>query len=315
MKIAFLSRYQDKENRGVESFAMELANRLSKKNLVEVFSGIDADNFSKICNQNFDIIYPLNGRLQSLKFSLGRLIRRYKMVIGGHSGMGRDDIWNILVSRPDVFVALTETEQVWAKKWALGVPIVKIPNGIDVEKFTPEGEKIKFGLESPIILSVGALVWYKYHEKAIEAVAEISNGSLLIVGRGELEEKLKKLGKEKLGSRFKIIAADYQDMPKIYRSADLFTLPSWDREAFGLVYLEAMASGIPVVAPDDLSRKEIVGNGGVLANVYEVDVYAKALEQALKTNFGNKPRKQAEKFSWDIVVEKYQTLFEKLING
>lgn len=313
MKIALLSRYQNKENRGVESFAAELAKKLSKKNTVEIFSGSDADNFSKVTAKNFNIIYPLNGRLQTLKFSLGRLIKKYKLVIAGHSGIGRDDIWNISL-RPDTFVALTQGQKSWVQNWAFGVKVIKIPNGIDLEKFKPEGPKFSFDLEAPVILSVGALVWYKYHEKAIEAVSRLSKASLVIVGKGEMQQKLKKLGEQKLGGRFKIISAGYEDMPKIYRSADLFTLPSWNREAFGLVYLEAMASGIPVVAPDDQSRKEIVGEGGILVDVSNAASYAKALENALQKNWHNKPRQQAEKFSWIIIDEKYQSLFEKLLN-
>ena len=314
MKIAFLSRYQNQEVRGVESFVTELSSRLSKNNTVKIFSGPDADNFSKVTSENFDIVYALNGRAQSLKFSLGRLFKNYKLVIGGHSGIGRDDIWNIVAARPDAFVALTRAEKVWAAKWAAGIPVVEIPNGIDLKKFNPASEKLKIDLEPPVILSVGALVWYKHHEKVIEAVSSLKNCSLLIVGSGELKESLEKLGKDKLGNRFKIISVDYSDIPKVYRAANVFTLPSWEREAFGLVYLEAMASGIPVVAPNDLSRKEIIGDGGLLVDVSDPMLYAKSLEHTLKTNFGKKPRQQAEKFSWEIISQKYQSLFEKLIN-
>jgi len=314
MKIAFLSRYQNSEKRGVESFALELSNHLSKKNTVKIFSGSDADDFQKVTKENFDIIYPLNGRMQSLKFSLCRLFKKYKLVIGGHSGIGRDDIWNIAVGRPDVFVALTQAEENWAKKWATGVKVIKIANGVDLKEFSPTGEKINLNLEKPVILSVGALVWYKYHDRVIDAVASLEKGSLLIVGEGEDREKLEKLGKEKLGERFKIMKLNYEDMPKIYRSTDLFTLPSWDREAFGLVYLEALASGLPVVAPNDLSRKEIVGDGGILVDTSDREAYGQALEKALETDFKKRPREQAEKFSWEIIAKEYENLFEKLIN-
>lgn len=313
MKIAFLSRYQNEERRGVESFALELSKHLSKKNIVQIFSGKDADNFSKVTKENWDVIYPLNGRSQTLKFSLGRLLKKYKLVIGGHSGIGRDDIWNINM-RPNAFIALTEAEKEWAKSWTQGVPIIKIPNGIDLEKFKPTGEKYEINLDHPIILSVGALVSYKHHNKVINAVSKLKKGFLLIVGQGEMEKQLQEQAEQKIKNRYKIISAKYKDMPKIYRSADVFTLPSWDREAFGLVYLEAMASGLPVVAPDDSSRKEIVGEGGLLVDVNNEEAYSKALDKALQTNFENKPRKQAEKFSWEIITEKYQSLFEKLMN-
>lgn len=311
MRILFLSRYQNTSNRGVETFIKELTARLSQKHEVEIFAGKDADDLGKIIKGQFDVVVPTNGRLQSLKVSLGRSVGKYKVLISGHSGIGRDDIWNIAVGRPDVFVALTEHMANWAKKWAWGIRVVKIPNGVDLGKFNPSGEKLDLGLPKPIILSVGALVWYKYHDRVIEAVSGLNKGSLLVVGKGEEQEKLQKLGEEKLGKRFKITGFSYEDLPKVYRSVDLFTLPSWDREAFGIVYLEALASGLSVVAPDDLSRREIVGNGGILVDVSDTKKYAEAVNLALSMNWGDKPRKQAENFSWDIVANKYEEEFLK----
>lgn len=327
MRIVFLSRYQNTSNRGVETFIKELTARLSKDHEVKVLTGADADDLRKIIKGKFDVVVPTNGRLQSLKVSLGRLIggykqslkfslrSNYKVLISGHSGIGRDDIWNIVLGKPDVFVALTDYMADWAKKWAWGSKVVKICNGIDLNKFKPEGEKMEFGLPKPVILSVGALTWYKHHERVIEAVAKLGKGSVLIVGKGEDKEKLEILGKEKLGENFKLASSPYEDLPKIYRRADLFTLPSWEREAFGIVYLEAMASGLPVVAPDDLSRKEIVGDAGILVDTKDIEKYADAINKALQAEWNDKPRKQAEKFSWDIISKKYEDILKELANG
>ncbi len=190
----------------------------------------------------------------------------------------------------------------WAKKWAWGSKVVKISNGVDLERFNFDGPKIDIDLPRPIILSVGALTWYKHHERVIRAVKE---GSLLIVGEGPEKENLEKLGKKLLGERFKITQYKYEDMPKVYRSVDLFTLPSWDREAFGIVYLEAMASGLGVVAPDDDSRREIIGNGGLLTNEKN---YAETFQKALDIEWRDKARKQAEKFSWDKIAIQYENV-------
>ncbi|MBI2085866.1 glycosyltransferase, partial [Candidatus Daviesbacteria bacterium] len=258
MKILFLSRYQNKTARGAENFVSELANRLSNKHQVEIWSGQKADSFKKMLDGRFDLVIPVNGRFQAIKASLGRLPGGYKVLITGHSGKGWDDILNIL-AKPDIFVALTDYLADWAKKWAWGTRVVKIPDGVDLNKFKPEGEKIVFRLPKPIILSVGALVSYKYHDRVIRAVSKMRGASVLIVGKGPEKENLEKLGRDLLGNRFKLVSFEYEDMPKVYRSCHLFTLPSWDREAFGMVYLEAMASGLGVVAPDDLPRHEIIG--------------------------------------------------------
>lgn len=189
--------------------------------------------------------------------------------------------------------------------------MIKFPNGVDIKKFTPQGPKKNLGLTPPIILSVGALEWYKYHEKVIEAVSLLNNGSLVIVGDGSQKTKLEKLGQRKLGNRCKIIQMPYSDMPSIYRSVDVFTLPSWDREAFGIVYLEAMATNLPVVAPNDSSRREIIEEAGVYVDVDSPSEYAKGLTEALSRNWENTPRKQAEKFNWPKIAAEYnQVLLE-----
>lgn len=313
MKIAILSRYQNSTYRGVESVIYELAKRLGELHQVDVLSGQDSDSFKKIINGHYDIVMPLNGRMQSLKASVGRLLGGYKLVIGGHSGIGRDDIWNIAIAKPDVFVALTKKMEDWAKKWAWGSKVIKIPNGIDLNKFTPEGKKLDHGFGGKVVLSVGALVPYKHHEKLIKALKYLPDISLLIIGKGEEKQRLQILGEQTLGDRrFKILELEYSKMPEVYRSVDVFSLPSWDREAFGVVYLEAMATNIPVVAPNDLSRKEIIGQGGILTDVDNGKMYADAINKALIKKWGNLPREQAEKFSWDIVVKEYLKCFESL---
>lgn len=314
MKIAILSRYQNRVNRGVESVVFELSKRLSKTHQVDVISGDDSDNLNLILHNNYQIIMPMNGRLQSLKVSLGRFFKNYKLVIGGHSGIGKDEYWNIIVAKPDLYIALTNFMADWVRKWAWGSKVVKINNGVDLEKFNPAGKKFHIDLPRPMILSVGTLEWYKHHERTIEALSLLNIGSLLIIGSGSQKDKLNELGNRKLKNRFKIIKASYDEMPEIYRSCDLFTLPSWNREAFGVVYLEALASGLGVVAPDDLSRREIVGNAGLFADLSNPENFAAAIDHALKTNWRNLPRNQATKFSWDIVAKEYQKCFENQIN-
>lgn len=308
MKIAFLSRYQNSIHRGAETFVYELSSRLSKNNRVDILTGKESDSLTKVLTGKYDIVIPMNGGFQSLKASIGRIFGRYKVIIVGQAGIGRVAIWNTAIVQPNVFVALTDYMREWIKNWAWNSRVVKIHNGVDLDKFKPTGETIKLDLPSPVILSVGALEWYKHHERTIEAISLLEKCSLLIVGEGKEQERLEALGKSKLGNRFKILRANYEDLPKIYRSADLFVLPSWDREAFGIVYLEAMASGLGIVAPDDASRMEVVGDAGLFTDVDSPTVYAEAIQKALELDWGKLARSQAEKFSWDKIAKEYEQL-------
>jgi len=233
------------------------------------------------------------------------------MIVSGQSGMGWDDKVN-LYSFPNYFIAISNTALQWAKKVNPFVKSVYIPNGVDTKKFKPDGEKINIDLKKPIILCVGALTKTKRIDLVIKAVSKMKEVSLLIVGKGEEEEKLQTLGTRLLGNRFMITSFPYEKMPEVYRVADLFTLVSEPFHSFENVLVEAMATNLPVVANDDPIRREIVGDGGLLVNPNNVEEYANALRSALETNWGNKPQEQAKKFDWDIISQKYIKLIEAL---
>lgn len=267
----------------------------------------------ELWRERFDIVIPTDGGWQVALARIVTWLREGKMVAVGHSGQGWDDR-NNLWSFPNVFVALSKPAARWAKKVNPFVKnVVYIPNGIDLEFFNPRGKKARIELERPIILTVGAPEKGKRLSLAIDAVSKLGKGSLLILGSKYEEKKIKSFGDELLGKRFSMKSVSYKKIPDYYRAADLFTLPSWGREAFGLVYLEAMASGLPVVATRDESRQEIVGSAGILVDPTDVDAYAKALDKALTTNWRDKPRRQAEKFSWDKITKQYEDLFERLV--
>lgn len=350
LKIAFLSFYSGELYRGVETLVHDLANRLTalghdvsvhqngpkiygteyrvfstnipvnlnKKSSIIPFIGywpLRVGIFTKTALSRVDsdtqVLVCTNGQWQSLLCRLWAWKNKKKMVILGQSGPGLDDRFNLLCF-PDIFVSMTDFQSGWAKRANPFVKVVKIPNGTDLIKFKHLVKGLNVDLPRPIILSVAALVFYKRLALTIRAMVELNKGSLLLVGKGEEETKLKRLGEKLLPRRFKIMSFPYKDMPPVYRAADLFTYPIVPWESFGIAMLEAMASGLPVVATDDPIRREIVGDAGVFIDPRNTQAYADALKLALKTKWGNKPRKQAEKFSWDRIAKKYEDLLGEI---
>jgi glycosyltransferase involved in cell wall biosynthesis len=265
--------------------------------------------------ENFDVIIPTNGGWQPAFIRIFTWLKRSKMVVVGHSGIGWDDR-NNLWCFPNCFVALSQGAASWAKKANPLINVEMIPNGVDTKVFRPKGDKLNIKLKPPVILCVAALETGKRIDLAIDAVANMSQkASLLVAGEGEDREKLLKMGKHKLKERFSLMNFQYKDMPKVYRSVDLFTSPSESVYAFEMVILEAMATNLPVVVNDDAIRKGIVGNVGVLVDPVNRNAYINALTKALNTDWGDRPRKRSEKYSWDVIVGDYEKLFKGLIKG
>lgn len=162
-----------------------------------------------------------------------------------------------------------------------------IPLGIDLGRFaaTPEVERRAEEIRArngsrydsePLVLFVGRLRYYKGLHVLVEAMARVSSARCLVVGTGPLEAEIR--GQvARLGLEQRVHFAgeiDDVDLPAVYRAADIFCLPSVHRsEAFGIVLLEAMASGLPLISTE-------LGTGTSWVNQHEVTGLVTAAEDA-----------------------------------
>lgn len=266
----------------------------------------------KLISLKPDILIPLNSGWQALILSIYSRFSGSKLVIAGQSGPGWDDRWNLFM-KPDLFVGLTDSQKQWAEKSSIWqTKITKIPNGVDLSQFSPKGEKAKIKLKPPLVLCVAASNQAKRVIETIKAVAK-TKASLILLGQGEMDGEIDQLGIKLLKGRFLHLSVAHDEMPKYYRAANLFTLCSESSEAFGIVYLEAMATGLGCVGTDDPSRREIIGNAGMFVKDPEnPDEYADLLEKALTKKWQKLALKQVEKFSWDNIAVQYQEAFTRL---
>jgi glycosyltransferase involved in cell wall biosynthesis len=336
MKIAFVNIYQGQVNRGAETYVIELAKRLGQNHTIYSIGydgrkipsrwpllwrffldpqGIKIFFFTlkaipRVWREKYDVVVALNGGWQVAVLRIVTWLYGGKLLVSGQSGIGWDDRVN-LWAFPNVFVALSQKACHWAKRVNPLVKSVYIPNGVDLDVFKPEGEKSKTNLKQPIVLCVGALEKDKRIDLTIKAVAKVLGADLLICGYGSLEKDLKELAYRLLPGRVEFVQVSYKDINKIYRVADMFTLASTPSHSFEIVLAEAMATNLPVVANCDEIRAEIVGKAGILTNPNDSQQYANDIKSVLAKKWGNIPREQAMKFSWDNIAKEY----EKLIKG
>jgi len=257
------------------------------------------------------ILFPVNGVWGVIACRILRALKGIPFVYSSQGGI--DPL--IAKQKPDIYFAINPKIKSWFNKHFPKLKIPLIPNGVDINKFKPGTKPASLKLENPVFLCVAALIPNKSVDLSIKAVSKLKRGSLLIIGEGALKAELENLGNKLLGKkRFLIKKVPYMDIPSHYTASDMFTLAS-AKEPFGIVYLEAMASGIPVVATDDESRRYIVGQGGILCKTAIISEYAKALDKAVKTDFDVKPRNQATKFSWEIISKKYSKAINEIVNS
>lgn len=231
------------------------------------------------------------------------------------------------LTKPDAYIALTPVAKQYIEKRVPGVRVVVIPNGVDLNLFSARGPKLSMdyfisrsgnaNLHStpPFILSTSRFVNEKRLDLLIKATSQLEKGTLILVGYGKAKQKLFDLGNKILKDRIIFLETlSQEELAELYRSCDVFSLPS-KNEAFGNVLIEAMASGLPVVATDEEGFKWIVSDkGGIFVDVTDTQAYARALQEAYEREFGDGPEKQAQKFSWQIVGQKYKKLIESVLN-
>lgn len=319
MEIAILSYYSGAVSRGVETFVTELVNRVKSPYHLTVYHGpIGQTNGSigwftlkilrQLIKQPPDILIALNNNWMSIFVKIFCWFTPTKLILAGFAGIGRIDKLNLYL-QPDRFICCTQAQAAWAKTINSQAKISVIPIGVNTDRFQPKGKKYSLKLLSPIILCVAGPEPYKRVSLVIQAVSRL-NASLLVVGRQP--ESINALGKKMLGKRYQNLLVNYDQLDQIYRSVDLFTLPSADSEAYGVVILEAMASGLAVVVNDDPIRRELVGKVGILVNPINLNQYVSALTKGLSARQPQLFRDQALKFSWADIIQQYEQLWSNL---
>jgi glycogen(starch) synthase len=208
--------------------------------------------------------------------------------------------------------------------------IVVIPNGIDPSELRPAGDlaalRSKFAQpREKLVLFVGRLVYEKGFQLALDAlpgiVERVENVRFLVAGSGTHEEELKaqseRLGLSAHGSFLGWIGDDV--LHSLYRIADLCVVPSI-YEPFGLVALEAMASGCPCIVADTGGLREVVPvgervglrfNGGDAEHL-GVMIERLLVDEPLRERLVTEASEHVLRFDWDDIAQQTRGVYGQL---
>jgi phosphatidyl-myo-inositol alpha-mannosyltransferase len=196
-------------------------------------------------------------------------------------------------------------------------PKLIIPNGVDLKTFNPKNKKIKKFLDGKInLLFVGRIEERKgliYLLKSFLILKKkYQNLRLIVAGDGPEKKNCEKFVKDKDLKDVIFLERVDKELPSLYATCDIFCAPSIFGESFGLVILEAMASGKPVVGFANEGYKELLrGTKGekFLTKPRDFKELAKNIEilinnRQLREEMGQFGQREAQKYSWEKIAEK-----------
>ncbi|MFX1466707.1 MAG: glycosyltransferase family 4 protein, partial [Promethearchaeota archaeon] len=208
--------------------------------------------------------------------------------------------------------------------------ITVIPYGVNTDLFNPNKRKNSKRKEfdwknSKIILSVGRLIKRKGYEYLLNAIPKVlrdfPESLFVIVGDGPERTHLTQLiNKLEINDNVLFLGnVSNENLPEIYANSDLFILPSL-HEGLGIVYLEAMASGLPIITTNSGGMRDLINSGqtGMLIEPKNSDRIAESInvllsDEKLARYLANNGRTLVErKYSWSQTAIKYMRVYESV---
>ena len=270
---------------------------------------------------------PLSPLVSSTAAALGRR----PLVATFHSWSDRDRMYRLVAPfgrfvsrRLDARVAVSPVAQVYAAE-ALGVPIGAfrvIPNGIAVERYAHAAPLDALRDPSrPLVLFVGRLEPRKGLDVLVRAFlrvrAAIPSVRLCVVGDGAARTRCQQMIPSSIRHDALFVGhVDEAEKPRYFASADLFVAPNVGGESFGIVLLEAMAAGVPIVASDIPGFRSVLRDGrqGRLVPPGDTPALADTMTTLLSNDklrhaMAREGRRHADEYDWRRVAARIEALY------
>lgn len=226
-----------------------------------------------------------------------------------------------ILKKLDCLTAVSEAAAEYVK--GLGDEHIEIiPNGVDIKYFSAIPRK-----PTRSILYIGRLEKRKGIKYLLQAYAElckfVDGVELIIAGDGPDREKLEQIAEELELKHVKFLGyVTDHERKKLMSTAGVFCSPALYGESFGIVLLEAMAAGIPIVAGDNPGYASVMKGRGMLSLVSPEDAanFARRLElmlfdEDIKRMFIAWGKEYVKQYDYEYVVDQYEKLYEKVLQG
>jgi len=224
-------------------------------------------------------------------------------------------------------IAVSKPAMDFASKYIPGYYNI-IPNGVDLEHFSPDVSPIERFCDGKInILFVGRLEKRKgvtHLLKAYQRVKqEVSNCRLIVVGPGtRLRKKYERqVRRSSLEDVVFVGYVSYDELPRYYKTAQVFCSPATGRESFGIVLLEAMAVGKPVVASNIEGYASVITHGvdGLLVPPKDEEMLAQALislmtDESYRQQMGARGILKAKEYSWEHIAQRVLSYYARVLS-
>lgn len=237
---------------------------------------------------------------------------------------GYTDLEASVAKYADLQITISQTVANKCKAKYKYEPMV-IPVGIDTSQFCPIGKKKDFGGTNgkKTVLSISRLVPEKNLDlllRAAKIVCEKDENILfVIVGEGRERRNLEQL-RDDLNLKDRVLflgSVGDKELPEYYRSADMFAITQNAEDQFWITALEAMSSGLPIIASCEETSVEVLGDGGIVFPSGRSDILAvKILELAnnykLRQETATRLKKNVARYDWNKLITDYEKQFTLL---
>lgn len=277
--------------------------------------------------KNYDII-------QTSEYFIGKLLYKAKKygLVSGEILFTDGSIFNLNLLRgfkyvhetSNYYVSQANELNIDTSKWFV------IPHFVNTDIFRPSKNNLKKSLSIPdnafVILSVGAvgdeikrMSWLIDEIKLFQSSNLEFEVHLIIVGSRESSaDDIIRYGEKRLENIHFLFNIPHNEMTDVYNTADVFVLCSLI-ERFGLVFIEAMACGVPTIGHIFPVTKYIIGNGGDCIDMTKMEELSNTLRKYLDIEYWGHKSKNAmmivqEKFSDDAVFSSFEKVYNKIVN-